>query len=230
MTANLWVVGDSFVLPNMTTMKWIDEQKAWPYILGKNLQTKHVSVIGQYGCSNNYLCHEIIKNSPHISANDYMVVVTTSATRNWFFAEHPQIANHNAVYNKLISKQQEKAIEYYYTYLHDNEEDWKISLENMIAWCHIFAQRKNVKLVVIPCFEWNHLHNCNEGSLYYIDAQEHGGWENKQKWLDKINKKDIKDCHLSPENHIVLANKFTDYFLRKTTIIDLTTDFVKDIF
>ena len=59
MTANLWVVGDSFVLPNMTTMKWIDEQKAWPYILGKNLQTKHVSVIGQYGCSNNYLCHTV---------------------------------------------------------------------------------------------------------------------------------------------------------------------------
>ena len=184
MKPNLWIFGDSFVLPNMKTKQWIDQTKAWPNLLGQSLDVDTISLRGQYGCTNNYMCFEMKKNSIHMKPNDYLVVVTTSCNRQWFFFEHPHYTSIKTQFDQnLISKQQHKALEQYSIYLDSNDENKTINLENMIAWCHIFAQKKNLRLAIIPCFEWNHLHNCSEGSLYNIDSQEHGGWENKQNVL-----------------------------------------------
>ena len=228
MKPNLWVVGDSFVMPNMKTTQWIDKTKAWPYLLGKSLNVDATSVIGQYGCANTYICYEMKKNSIHMKPNDYLVVVTTSYTRQWFFFDQPQYTSAKVLFDKM-DKEHKKAVEQYYTYLDDNGESKFINLENMIAWCHIFAQKKNLRLAIIPCFEWNHLHTCLEGSLYQIDANEHGGGFKKQKWLDDNNKKCTKDCHLSFDNHIILSQKLTD-FLTHNKEIDLSNGFVKDLF
>lgn len=228
MKPNLWIVGDSYVMPNMKTKQWIDHTKGWPYLLGKSLDVDTTSVIGQYGCANTYICYEIKKNSIHMKPNDYLVVVTTSYTRKWFFFDEPQYTNAKVIFDN-IDKKHKKAIEQYYIYLDDNNESKFIDFENMIAWCHIFAQRKNLRLAIIPCFEWNHLHTCLDGSLYNIDLHEHGGSDKKQKWLDDNNKQDTKDCHLSPENHIILTQRLTDFFTHNKEI-DLSNGFVKDLF
>ena len=69
MKPNLWIVGDSFVMPNMKTTQWIDKTKAWPYLLGKSLNVDTTSVIGQYGCANTYICYETVSYT-HLRAHE----------------------------------------------------------------------------------------------------------------------------------------------------------------
>ena len=109
MKPNLWIVGDSYVMTNMKTKQWIDHTKGWPYLLGKSLDVDTTSVIGQYGCANTYICYEIKKNSIHMKPNDYLVVVTTSYTRKWFFFDEPQYTNAKVIFDN-IDKKLKKAI------------------------------------------------------------------------------------------------------------------------
>ena len=47
-------------------------------------------------------------------------------------------------------------------------------------------------------------------------------------FVDTHNSMDPKDCHLHPDNHVILAEKIYDYFKHQKPI-DLTTGFRKDI-
>ena len=223
--SKLWVFGDSYCLPNMVTHEW--KSTPWPNLLGKNLGVSSIEIHAQYGVSNNYISYLLRENFYRIEPTDKIVIVTTMINRNWWFKDHPHLTNHNAVDNSLLTKNQRNAITQYLLEVSSNEFNSIISMENMMAWCRITANKINVPIAIIAGFEAINDHT-SVGSLFEVDWKEHGSFEKKQMFLDTHNMRDPKDCHLHPDNHVILAEKICDYFKHEKPI-DLTTGFCKDI-
>lgn len=221
----LWVFGDSYCLPNMKTEDW--KCSPWPKLLGKNLGVSHTEIHAQYGVSNNYISYLMRDNLHLIKPDDKIVIITTTIGRNWWFKDYPHLTNHNAVDSPLLNRNQRNAITQYLLELSSNEVNSIISMENMIAWCRITANKMNVPIAIIAGFESINDHT-SVGSLFEVDWKEHGSFEQKQMFLDTNNRMDPKDCHLHPDNHVILAEKIYDYFKHQKPI-DLTTGFRKDI-
>lgn len=248
----LWVFGDSYaceVNPHYNyenRCDWI-----WPIRLSKMLGLERTAVVGQYGVSNEYIMYQVKEYKHHIHPNDVVVIISSGMGRRWFFKNSPELSNIGSLWMTEMQgkkdnfwkrdmwngkgKQTQKAIEYYLTYIADENHQLDfIYLEMFLAWCYQaqqWGQWQN--MILLAGFEGMPLHsgNATEFSLFDIDSAEidKDNIEHKQRFLDHYDFKDPRIMHLSRPNHEVMAQKLYENIANNKPL-DFTTGFETDLY
>jgi len=235
----LYVFGDSYSCDSKyydsvnkeRTDKFLPLEKNWTSILSEKLtgNIEHIndSVVG---CANEFIFFMLQRRMPEFKKGDFVIVSTTSVDRRWLIERRPDIALHTATSNidaeTGITKQEREAILQYTKYLHSDMAASAIYDAIFWATLHAAQQLENlgVKMLIIPGFK-----NIPGviGNLFNVSNSE---FENTET-MDEFYKKspDLRWNHLTEVNHKVLADKAFDFF-RENKIVDLTTEFQKNIY
>jgi hypothetical protein len=162
-----------------------------------------------------------LAHSENFAAGDYIIIQTTSASRQWFFKDRPELANfYISDIDKTVSKQEQKAIESYIKYL-DNDEllDLRYIMFGF-ALQHLSLINSDCRILILPGF---HKVPNISGTLIDICNNEFISNESLLQWYD-THKIDSRPNHLSPNNHKVLGEKILEAF-KSGILPDLTTNF-----
>ena len=223
--SNLWVFGDSFTVHSEK-----NQEISWTYKLAKKLGVKNYYNHSQFGSSNDFISANLEYYANQIKPDDYIIILVTFKARVWFFEDHPELSNLNAVSDVLIKKyygkNTVKAVEYYQKYL---ESERICSLR--LNWYYGYLQnleRYFPNLLIIPAFD-NGFHVDTNfetlGSLFTIGLDEYESEEVYEEiFVSKWNRFDMKSGHMSPDNHDILAEKIYNTFTTKVPL-DLENGF-----
>lgn len=231
--SNLWVFADSYgFLPADRYDEW--KNKHWYRLLSDKLGCyKDFKSISHNGCSNEWISFQIENAFQKISADDYIVIITTDKDREWFFPNNVGVSN---IYinniEKHISRNHAVAIDYYKNFLKDNYQadirfNWYVN--------YIKYKFRNHQFIIVPGFENNSnsiVYNDNfstTGTLFDICKSEikkndQLAWE---KWIRSYGGIDPRVGHLSYQNHKVLSEKIYNCFSNLEDL-DLTKDFYEE--
>lgn len=240
--SKLWVFGDSFATVRNFHYHDLDDNDmpnwVWMQQVGRNLPIQHAHWHGLPGVSNEWIMNEVKKFTLDFKKDDYLIIISSHINRRWFIKDKPDCGN---IYleniNKFLTKKQARAIkEYKETFIDQHLVLSKLYQEQFLSWCYSFAQSAGVKLCLLPAFDetpWhyhikpdNNIANCLTG----VDEREFGDSDIKHIFLSKLwNGMDRRLCHLSEDNHTVLAQKIVRFY-RYNEQIDLQTGFHKNLF
>lgn len=209
---NLWVFGDSYTVDHNLDWQWYKQ-----YARMKN-KTAHV--LADFGVANSWISMQVYEyyRNEHFQPGDTIIVVTTHATRHWFLWDHPNISNYQNMNNLDpgffgITKDQIRAVEYYYKHIQSGYQDAFLYDANT-AWLNhyvkFFAER-DIEMIIIQ--GWNNVTDIPpkgaitvEGCLFEsVCSMEFPD----QKRMDAWYERDIPDQrinHMMRDNHTVLAN------------------------
>ena len=243
--SNIWFFGDSFATVKNFHYPDLDDNCmpnwVWMQQVARNLNVKGAGFRGLPGVSNEWIMHEVRKNSNQMQPTDYIVIVSTHINRRWFIKEKPQYSN---IYldniNDLVSKKEAKAIKMYKeTFLDQHLVLSTLYQEQFIAWCYNFAQVKNLRLCLIPAFDetpfYLHVEHYTDPNiincLVGVDEREFVGKADKKYNLLKNvwAGSDRRLCHMSEHNHTVLAQKVVRFF-KYNEKLDFQNGFHQDLF
>ena len=245
----LWVFGDSYVTEANPHYNYTNRSDwVWPTRLAKLLGFKKSAVVSQYGTSNEWIMAQVKGYRHNINPEDVVIIVSSGMGRRWFFKHSPELSNVAGLWTSAFQrkefwkqdrwegkgKQIQKALDYYLTYLADeNELLDDIYLETFLAWCYQSQQWGQwSNMVLLAGFEGMPLHsgNATEASLFDIDGAEINKDDItcKQKFLDYNKGKDPRIMHLSKPNHEVMAQKLYEHIANKKPL-DWTTGFHQNI-
>lgn len=219
----LWIFGDSFSVRHRTED---NIHPVWFDILADNLGIKDVEIYSEWGVANEFIFGQFLNQYENFKERDVIIVQLTEQSRQWFFKDIPNIANiHNIKHmDKNLSKERHKAIKEYITHL-------DFPIVNEIRYIMLVHALKNIctimdkyNILVLPGF---HEIFGVKGTLLEVCENEFISKDSADKWY-KTHGIDPRTCHLSEPNHIILAEKITNCFLKGETI-DLTIDFHKNL-
>ena len=202
---NLWIYGDSFSVPNN---KDSGVEKTWLEIVSNNLNLR-VQNFSEMGISNDFIYHEIIRTNKEWCENDLVIVQLTAPWREWFFEDFPHLSNFsNCSWHKDLEDAQVAAVEEYSKYLVNDRKH--LVQYHMIQTALKHFARNNIKMLVLPGF-----HHVEEipGTLSTICFNEFDSQDTANKFY-KYHKLDPRINHLSKENHKILGNRITNFFLK----------------
>ena len=230
--ANLWIFGDSFSYPicSQETNCLTPEQDAWTNLLGKLLKVDKIYNNSVPGCSNEFIQYRFSSCLDQITPEDYVICVTTQQDRRWFFKDIPElgIASHSSdIQDSRLEKTQINAIKNYYTHL-DLFESNKSYLDTFIGWQNWISFTRKINTLIIPGFEISYgiqeaRYKVNS-NLFNVSVQEAGDHKAWSSFMKSCNGFDPRTGHISPQNHLILAKKIANTFL-KNLPLDLSTDF-----
>ena len=230
--SKLWIFGDSYGVhveqdPSLVN-KWF-----WGYEVAKKLQCQYYNNQSQMGVSNEYIQYLMMQNEKNISCDDYVIVISTSISRRWFFKEFPQLSNYYIEnIREFLQKDQYVALEYYIRHLYNPEADL-LNMHRFLGWIHYMTQLRQWNLLLIPGFESDgypigHKYMV-KGSLYDVSFNEFEndddvGWY----YHDYCQGRDKRSGHISKINHEILADKIYQTFT-DNVCLDLNENFTKKI-
>lgn len=230
--SKLWVFGDSYGVhiaqdPTRVT-PWF-----WAYDLAKKLKCEKYENHCQMGVSNEYIHYMIKQYEDQIKPEDYVIVITTSILRKWFFKDKPFVSNfYINNFGQNVSKDEFESVRRYVVYL-NNPELNKIYFEGFLGWLHYNTIKNNWNMLVLPGFEEEGFPVSNKytvkGTLIDVCSNEFDTDEDAKWFYDVYSKgRDARAGHILKVNHEVLSNKIYDTFVNNTTL-DLENGFYKSI-
>ena len=246
----LWVFGDSYATEANAHYNYTNRSNwVWTTRLAKLLGFPRSAVVAQYGVSNEWIMTQVKGYKHHITPEDVVVIVSSGMGRRWFFKHSPELSNLGSLWNTVLQrkefwkqdrwdgkgKQIQKAVDYYLTYLADeNDTIDNVYMEMFLAWCYQarqWGQWKN--MILLAGFEAMPLHsgNATKASLFDIDGAEidKDNLEHKQEFLHHYKYKDPRIMHLSRPNHEVMAQKLYENIANNKPL-DFTTGFETDLY
>jgi hypothetical protein len=220
----LWTFGDSFSLPrdHINNGEGIDHP-LWLEMVGSNLNEERYFNAAEWGVSNEYILDTFYQQYPNINKDDYVIIQLTSAYRQWFFLDKPDLGNYyiNNI-DKHISNDEHTALKHYIEHLRNEKAD-QIRYKSAEYCLKYIAIKSPFKMLILPGFD--PVDNIN-GTLLNVCDGEFISDQTRDAWYKKHGA-DPRANHMSPKNHVILSNKVTEYF--KCGIIpDLSRGFVTD--
>jgi hypothetical protein len=226
--SKMWVFGDSYGVhlasdPKKTT-PWF-----WTYSLGKRLGCTEYKNFSQWGAGNDYIHHCVDLHSKEISSEDYVIIISSSISREWLIEDKPYLSNYyaNDLHN-FISRDQYNSIAMYVNNL-QFERKTELNFKKMLESIHYKTLKYNWKCIVIPGFEHDGFpvseNYSVKGSLFDVCYNEFKTIEDREWFYNTFsNTIDKRAGHIIKNNHTILENKLYNTFT-KNNILDLTTDF-----
>lgn len=227
--STLWVFGDSYGTHVAQDPKQIHEW-FWTYDLGKKLNCNNYGNYSQLGVSNNFIQLTLTEHQENIKPEDYVIVITTSISRQWFFKDKPWLSNLFQTNNldDILDRNSINALQYYARYLYNPAND-ALQFHQYLGWLHYMTNKNNWNLIVVPGFEENGYPVSNlyqvTGSLFDICFNEFLD-KGSEVWFygDYSKGRDRRAGHLLKCNHAVLSEKLYNTFTKKEPL-DLTSGF-----
>jgi hypothetical protein len=223
----LWVFGDSYSTnfnPDDPRM-WFYED-SWITLVQKSLNIDIVENKAYAGVSNDYIFQKLAQSHHLFNDGDYVIIQLTHAGRKWFFKDDPSQSNIVSIDPSQYEKHIAEAISYYMRYLqNDNLDDiqftaYTYAIENVVQ------SYPKVNFIVIPGFtEIPEVKGNLTGNVCTGEFKGMSG----PKFYEDHGFIDPRLNHMSHDNHPILADKVLDYF-KNGTPLDLTTNFVKNIY
>lgn len=223
--STLWLYGDSF-----TEATTDPSFKTWPSILAEKLKVNNVVNKAVPGFANTVIGYQLAKDRPNIRQDDIVFVQLTDSRRVWLFEDRPEMSNwqNMLTIDSHLSNEQTKAINYYIKYLfNETENDFVKELVKYFA----LNSLRHANIRVMDAFSPMGGQN---GCLWQTSVDEYVGKDLDEKLatMDSSWKKlgqDPRYNHLSEQNHITLANKIYTWYTQENFLLDLTTDFEKNL-
>lgn len=208
---NVFVFGDSYVVDHDIEWQWYKQ-----YARMKN-KTAHA--MADYGVANSWISMQLYEyyRNENFKPGDTVIVVTTHCIRHWFLWDHPNVSNYQNMNNLDpayfgITRDQVRAVEYYYKHIQSGYQDAFLYDANT-AWLNHYADvlaSKGVELILIQ--GWNNatdikhkgavdIQGClfeSVCSLEFKDKQHMEAWYERDVPDQRIN-------HMMKDNHKVLA-------------------------
>lgn len=241
--ANLWIFGDSYGVSlrrnpsgghreltndELTANNWI-----WYCSLAKRLGCENTINFCMSGVSNDYILHQLTNQIHNIEPNDYVIVISTSVLRKWFFEKSPELGNfYTAEFIKRASKGQYRAIMEFTKHL-DNPILPSLDFCKFLWSIHFLTDQHQWNLLVLPGFEQQGFpisHNYQvKGTLVDICFKEFDSEETADWFYQTFSASvDVRPGHLSRSNHEILSEKLFNT-LTANCELDLTSGFHKGI-
>jgi hypothetical protein len=224
----LWIFGDSYGVPLNNSIDWF-----WGKQLQKLLKCDVVENRSVLGGANEFTQWAIMKEENNINVDDFVVIISSSIYRKWFFKDMPCAGNFLCSnLEELVGKTSAKAVEQYIQHLM-NPEMIHVNFHQFLGWIHYKTDKMNWNVLVLPGFEEerfpiSHLYNVN-GSLFDVCNNEFvSEADNLWYYRDFCKGKDQRSSHLLKDNHKILSNKIANTFINLKPL-DLTNGFKKNI-
>lgn len=209
---NLWLFGDSYAVDHAVDWQWYKQ-------LAK-LKNKIPHSMADYGVANSWISMQMFEylNNGHIQSGDTVVVVTTHCIRHWFLWDHPNVSNYQNMTHLDpnhfgISRDQIRAIEYYYKHIQSGYQDAWLYDANT-AWLNHYAEilkQRGIEFIILQGFS-----NATDIQPQGTTVVSNSLFETvctlefkDQKTMDAWYERDIPDQrvnHMMKDNHTVLAN------------------------
>jgi len=228
----LWIFGDSFGVHVAQDPKELTPW-FWAYDLAKKLGCDQYENHCQMGVSNEYIHHMINDQKDNISKDDYVIVITTSIIRKWFFKDRPFLANfYINNFNENVTREEFESVRRYVVHL-NNPELNNIYFEDFLGWLHFNSIKRNWNMIIIPGFESEGFSICHRykviGSLIEICSNEFDTEEDSKWFYDEYSKgRDRRAGHLIKDNHKILSEKVYNTFANDS-VLDLSKDFIQKV-
>lgn len=215
----LWIFGDSFSVRHRTED---NTHPIWFDILADNLGINDEKIYSEWGVSNEFIFGQFLYQVDNFRERDVIIIQLTEWTRQWFFPDMPNIANIHNIKNmdKNLSKERFNAIKQYITHLNFDSVNELRYIMLLHALKNISNMMDKYNILVLPGF---HEISGVKGTLLEVCEKEFISKDSADRWY-KTHGIDPRTCHLSEPNHIILAEKITNCFL-KGEPVDLTTGF-----
>lgn len=233
----LRIYGDSFSA---------DLGMEWQYIhsLAKYLNMPMVNT-SLFGCANEWILKNLMYDIIYevIQPDDFILVVTTSETRQWFFKNSPDISNFNGLSDLQFAlvPQEISAIKSYVTYLQNENLNMQRHFANSSLLKNLLeaVETLGCRTLLLPGFfdpkmsnpanKWLESYiykspSCAGSLNNDVCFEEFDRMETSITWYRKYQLPDIRANHMLKQNHYILYNKIVDY-LENGVAIDLTTGF-----
>ena len=178
-----------------------------------------------YGYSNEYIFKTFRDDIKNFDIEDIVLVQLTEPGRRWFFKDHPTVGNYHVITymtnDKFFTKERKKAIKDYVTYLYNEDADMILYQQTFYALLSILSSAKVKMFKILPGFV-----KCPGviGSMSDISHNEFVNEQEMEKWY-KTHKVDIRQNHLSEENHTIFANKIFEWIKNPHIELNLKQDF-----
>lgn len=222
--SKLWVFGDSYGVPLSNSINWF-----WADQVKNELNcVEHVNRC-VLGAANEFTQYCIMREESNISPEDYVIVISTSIDRKWFFRTAPYAGNFFCSnLEEMVGKPSAKAVEQYVLHLM-NPDMIYVNFHQFLGWVHYVTDKNKWNLLVVPGFESDGFpisHNYEvKGSLFDVCENEfQSDSDNLWYYKDFCRGRDNRAGHLIKDNHSVLAKKITETF-NKGKPLDLTNGF-----
>jgi hypothetical protein len=230
--SKIWIFGDSYgthlANNNQKITPWF-----WAYSLGKRLNCTEYKNFSQWGVGNDYIHHEIDLHAEEISPQDYVIVITSSSSREWLIEEQPTFSNFYVDdLHKHVSRDQYNAIVGYANNLQFYRKS-QLNFKKMLGSIHYMTDKFNWNLIAIPGsehdgFPVSHRYTV-KGSLFDVCYNEFKSKQDTEWFYNKFsNTIDRRAGHLTKNNHKILEDKLYNTFTNNK-ILDLTTSFEEKI-
>jgi hypothetical protein len=220
----LWIFGDSYGVPLNNSIDWF-----WGKQLQQQLGCDVIENRSVLGAANEYTQWAIMREEENITPNDYLVIISSSIDRKWFFRDVPCAGNfYCSNLEELVGKTSAKAVEQYVLHLM-NPEMIYVHFHQFLGWVHYKTDKNHWNAIVIPGFEEerfpiSHLYNV-KGSLFDVCNSEFcTDDDNLWYYRDYCRGKDQRSGHLLKDNHTILSKKISDTF-KNLKPLDLTSGF-----
>lgn len=238
----LWIFGDSFSAqdPNY------DPSTVWTRDLAHRL-ADHLNIPVQLrnnslvGSAQDWMFTEYVKAVPQISADDYVVILLTSASRYWYFENQPSLSNWNILdFDAQVTKEQARAAELYIKHIQRPHLD-SLSLLGRLSFIAYETKTRALRRPLIikafdqdigPADYFSEL-NIAQGTLTQVQFGEYKNQDLVEKMFAQGNPGYFKgaDCrfnHLCLRNHSILSEKIM-HSLLTDQVCDLTDGFHREI-
>lgn len=236
----LRVYGDSFS---------VDLKLEWQYVhqLSRYLN-KPIEDYSLFGCSNEWIVKNILYDLIYnkIEPDDFILVVTTSETRNWLFPAFPDIGNFNGIsdLNETLTPSQQSALKTFVTHFYNDDSNIQRHMANNSIIKNLLTaarDRYGVNSLVLPGFfnpkmsdesaRWLHDYVYPNNDVVIGTLNDHVCFAEFEEvktipkiWYKTYNLPDIRANHMLKRNHDVLFEKIKQWLTTGETI-DLTTGF-----
>lgn len=237
--SKLWIFGDSFATVKNFHYTDLDDSSmpnwVWMEQLGRNLPVTSAYFRGIPGVSNEWIMHEVKQHSKYFSPDDYLIIVSTHINRRWFIKYKPDCGNiYLNNFDKLVSKKEAKAVKLYKeTFLDQHLTLSKLYQEQFMTWCYAVSQSTKTKLCLLPAFDETPWHTIvrNDSVVNCLTRIDENEFTNgKDSWFFELwNGMDKRLCHLSEDNHTILAQKIVKFY-KYNQPIDLQSEFKRNIY
>jgi len=221
--STLWLYGDSFTEPSGLDYDY----DLWWEQLAEKLGVTDIVNQARSGLPNSFIALKLGEDLPKIQSNDYVFVQLTDQDRVWLFEKEPRLSNFRNLAEKdsHLTKEQQKAIKEYTLHFFNPTQNQVI--RELTKFFAMGATRANTR--VLDAFDFM---AGVDGTLVEVSINEYVGdtVAERQRNMDRdwrLGDGEKRPNHLSPANHVILADKMYKWFTKTNYKLDLTTDFEK---
>lgn len=224
MSRKIYFFGDSFTVDYETDWTWTRQ-------LAEKLHVDGLVNHSMVGTSNDWILMKLRECIPTLTANDVVVVVTTSLYRHWFIKDFPELSNYmignwsQMATKEHIDQDVIDSVQGYAVNLQRNDID-QFRFETQVAWLKGVQTTVGCSLLLIPGFEmpidFKGLVRVHGDMTNTLSNNEFVTLEQRDLWYQRGI--DTRYNHMIRDNHDLLSDKCVNSILTGNDL-DLTDGF-----